>query len=361
MDATTSLVHAKGKISSIGIGVIGYGYWGPNLVRNFSDLDECQVLAVSDLSPQRLMSLRRQRSVRTTPDYRDLLKMPDVDAIAIATPVGTHYDLALESLRAEKHVLVEKPITETFAQAMHLVEEAARRHLTLMVDHTFVYTPAVQKMRSMICDGTIGIPYYYDSIRVNLGLFQSDVNVIWDLAVHDYSIIDYVLDQQPVAVSANGASHVPNSPENIAYITLYFDSGLIAHVNVNWLAPVKIRRTLIGGSQKMIVFDDLEASEKIKVYDKGVTLSDDAARLEQMRVGYRAGDMWAPQLATTEALRTGAEHFVKCIQDGSTPVTGGLAGARIVRMLEATTRSLLRRGDPVDLTSLGEERPHVAN
>ena len=361
MESLDPVADVRGKIANIGIGVIGYGYWGPNLVRNFSDLDDAQVLAVSDVSPQRLMNVRRHRSVRTTSDYRDLLRMPDVDAIAIATPVCTHYELALASLRAGKHVLVEKPMTETFDQSMHLVEEAARRNLTLMVDHTFVYTPAVQKMRKLVSDGTIGVPYYYDSVRVNLGLFQTDVNVIWDLAVHDYAIIDYVLDQQPTAVSANGASHVANSPENIAYITLYFDSGLIAHINVNWLAPVKVRRTLIGGSQKMVVFDDLEASEKIKVYDKGVTLSDDASRLEQMRVGYRAGDMWAPQLATTEALRTGAQHFVDCIGKGERPITDGLAGARVVRLLEATARSLQRRGDPVEVaTTSAEERPHVA-
>jgi predicted dehydrogenase len=354
------LAGARGKIATVGIGVIGYGYWGPNLVRNFFDLEDAQVMAVCDVTPQRLMHVRRQRSVRTTSEYRDLLAMPDVDAVAIATPVSTHYELALASLRAGKHVLVEKPMTETVEQAMHLVEEAARRKLTLMVDHTFVYTPAVQKMRRLVADGTIGVPYYYDSTRVNLGLFQTDVNVIWDLAVHDYSIIDYVLGQQPTAVSANGASHVPNSPENIAYITLYFDSGLIAHINVNWLAPVKVRRTLIGGSQKMVVFDDLEASEKIKVYDKGVTLSDDASRLEQMRVGYRAGDMWAPQLAATEALRTGTQHFVDCIKTGERPITDGLAGARVVQLLTATTRSLQRRGDPIEVAFSAGERPHVA-
>jgi predicted dehydrogenase len=353
------VIGAKGKVSRIGVGVVGYGYWGPNLVRNFAESDDAQVLAVSDLSANRLMNVRRQRSVRTCTDYREILAMPDVDAVVIATPVHSHFDIALAALRAGKHVLVEKPMTQTAEQAERLIEEAANRRLILMVDHTFVYTPAVGKMREIIASDALGDIFYYDSIRVNLGLFQRDVNVIWDLAVHDFSIIDYLFDDRAVAVSANGASHVPDSPENIAYISVFFASGMIAHVNVNWLAPVKVRRTLIGGSRKMIVFDDLEPSEKVKVYDKGVTVTDDTAEIRRLRIGYRAGDMWAPQLSTKEALRTGAEHFIACIGSGSAPITDGAAGLRVVRILEATTRSMQRRGDPVELAARVQERPNA--
>jgi predicted dehydrogenase len=336
----------------IGIGVIGYGYWGPNLVRNFAETAGARVVCVSDRRRERLdAAAGRYPSVRVSTDYRDLVADPAVDAVAIATPVSTHHDLAMAALEAGKHVLVEKPIAATSAQAERLIEEAARRGLILMVDHTFVYTGAVMKMRELARGGELGDIYYYDSVRINLGLFQHDVNVLWDLAVHDLSIMDDVLGVQPVAVSATGLSHVAGEPENIAYMTMFFESKLIAHVHVNWLAPVKVRRTLLGGSRRMIVFDDLEASEKIKVYDKGISVNPSPENVYQMLVGYRTGDMWAPQLAVREALHTEAAHFIECIERSTPPRTDGQAGLRVVRLLEAATSSMAQQGRPVALAA----------
>ena len=336
----------------IGVGVIGYGYWGPNLVRNFYEVPGSQVIAVSDLRSERLAQAQaRYPTVRVTQDYRDLLADTAIDAIAIATPVSTHFELAMQTLRAGKHVLVEKPLAATSEQAVWLIEEADRRNRVLMVDHTFVYTGAVRKIRELVASNELGDIYYYDSVRVNLGLFQHDVNVIWDLAVHDLSIMDYVLPSQPCAVCATGMSHVPGEPENIAYLTLFFDGCLMAHIHVNWLAPVKVRRTLIGGSQKMIVYDDLEPSEKVKVYDKGITINESPESIYQMLIGYRTGDMWAPQLDMTEALRTEALHFIRCVEEGERPITDGEAGLRVVRILEAATQSMAGRGRLVELNT----------
>jgi predicted dehydrogenase len=340
-------------MSEIGIGVIGYGYWGPNLVRNFAETDGVRVVAVSDLRQDKLAeAARRHPGIAAIADHRELLRYPGVDAIVVATPVSTHYELGLATLRAGKHLLLEKPMAETSEQGQHLLDEALRQRLVLMVDHTFVYAAAVRKIRELVSDGQLGDIYYYDSTRVNLGLFQRDTNVIWDLAVHDLSIMDYVLDQRPLAVSANGACHVAGRPENMAYVTVFCEGNLIAHINVNWLAPVKVRKTLIGGSRKMIVFDDLEPSEKVKIYDKGVMVSDSHDDIYQMMVGYRLGDMWAPQIPAREALRVEAEHFVSCVQSGSSPITDGAAGLRVVRLLEAATRSMRRRGEPVDLAPI---------
>ncbi len=334
----------------INIGIVGYGYWGPNLVRNFSEARGSQVRAVCDLRPENLAAMsRRYPAIKATRDFADLLRDPEIDAIAIATPVRTHFELALAALEAGKHVLLEKPMTETTQQAQRLVDLAKRRRLILMVDHTFIYTPAVRKIRQLVSAGELGDIYYYDSIRVNLGLFQHDVNVIWDLAVHDFSILEYVLGEHPVAISANGASPVARSPESIAYVSMFFDSGVIAHINVNWLAPVKVRQTLIGGSRKMIVVDELAPSEKIKVYDKGVTLTDDPDKIYQLRIGYRAGDMWAPQLATSEALLVEAEHFINCIEHNRVPDTDGAMGLRVVELLEAASKSMKLRGQPIEL------------
>jgi predicted dehydrogenase len=337
----------------INVGVIGYGYWGPNLVRNFAETPGSQVVGVSDLRPERLSSVQaRYPAIKTTTDYRELLTDPSIDAIAIATPVSTHFDLASQALQAGKHVFVEKPMTATSEQATRLVEEAARRNRVLMVDHTFVYTGAVRKMRDLVEKNEVGEIYYYDSVRVNLGLFQHDVNVIWDLAVHDLSIMDYVLRVFPVAVSATGMSHLSGQPENVAYVTLFFETNMIAHLHVNWLSPVKVRRTLVGGSLKMIVYDDLEPSDRIKVYDKGVTVNKSPESIYQMLVGYRTGDMWAPQLDITEALRVEALHFIHCIEKGERPLTDGEAGLRVVKVLEAATQSILERGRPVKLDIL---------
>jgi predicted dehydrogenase len=334
----------------IRIGVIGYGYWGPNLVRNFADLADARVAVVADSRPERLaQAARRYPGVRVTTDALDLIADPDVDAVAIATPVALHFELARAALLAGKHVLVEKPMASSSDEAGRLIDEAARRGLVLMVDHTFVYTGAVQKMRELVVGGHLGDISYYDSVRINLGLFQQDVNVLWDLAVHDLSIMDFVLPQQPVAVSATGLAHVPGRPENIAYMTMFFESPVVAHVHASWLAPVKVRRTLLGGSQKMIVFDDLEASEKIKVYDSGISVDPSPENVYQMLVGYRTGDMWAPKLAVSEALHVEAAHFVDCVAHGTRPQSDGEAGLRVLRLLEAASASMRQHGRPVDI------------
>jgi len=334
----------------INIGVVGFGYWGPNLVRNFAEAPDSQVAAVCDLRPERLALVQsRYPAIETTTNYREVLTNQRIDAIAIATSVSTHFELAMQALQAGKHVLVEKPLTATSEQAIQLIEEANRQNRVLMVDHTFVYTGAVRKIQELAANNGLGDIYYYDSVRVNLGLFQHDVNVIWDLAVHDLSIMDYVLPSQPCAVSATGISHVPGEPEDVAYITLFFDGRLIAHIHINWLAPVKVRRTLIGGSQKMIVYDDLEPSERVKVYDKGITINESPESVYKMLVGYRAGDMWAPQLDMTEALKTEALHFIRCVEEGERPITDGEAGLRVVRILEAATQSMAERGRLVEL------------
>jgi predicted dehydrogenase len=337
----------------IGIGVIGFGYWGPNLVRNFHEMPDSRVLAVSDLRMDRLaLAASRYPGIGIMQNPSELIRSPAVDAVVIATPVSTHFELAMEALKAGKHVLVEKPLAMTGEQSWQLIEEAEKRRLVLLVDHTFVYTGSVRKMRELIESGDVGDLYYYDSVRVNLGLFQHDVNVLWDLAVHDLSIMDHLLPMKPRAVSATGMRHVAQEPENIAYLTLFYDSSLIAHIHVNWLAPVKVRRTLIGGSRKMIIYDDVEPSEKVKVYDKGVTTERQQAHSEavyKMLVGYRAGDMWAPQLDAAEALKTEARHFLDCIAGRAVPMTNGEAGARIVQILEAATLSMAERGRLIEL------------
>lgn len=337
-------------MNTIQIGVVGYGYWGPNLVRNYMETPGAKVLTVSDLETERLKLVKiRYPTIETTTRYEEVIANKSIDAIVIATPVSTHFEMALQALRAGKHVLVEKPLAQTAEQAAQLIKEADQRGLALMVDHTFVYTGAVRKIRELVASDELGEIYYYDSVRINLGLFQHDVNVLWDLAVHDLAIMDYVLNAFPVAVSATGISNVPGQPENIAYMTLYFESNLIAHIHVNWLAPVKVRRTLVGGSRKMVVYDDLEPSEKIKVYNKGITVNQNPDNLLRMRVDYRIGDMWAPQLDRTEALRAEADHFIHCINNKECPLTDGQAGLRVVRILQAASQSIAERGRPVEL------------
>jgi len=334
----------------IGVGVIGYGYWGPNLVRNFSEADGSRVVAISDLNPDRLnRATRRYSDVSTALDAEALITSPDVDAVVIATPVSTHFELGMRALAAGKHVWVEKPLAATSDQARRLRDEAAARKLVLMVDHTFVYTGAVRKIGELVRTGQLGDLYYYDSVRVNLGLFQNDVDVMWDLAVHDLSIMDYVLDSKPRAVSAIGSAHVPGRAANVAYLTCLFEDSLIAHFHVNWLAPVKVRRTLIGGNRQMIVFDDLEPSEKVRVYDKGITVDQGPEDRYETLVSYRTGDMWAPQLETTEALANAAQDFLGAIAAGAEPETNGTVGLRVVRILEAATRSMKHNGQLVEL------------
>lgn len=332
------------------IGVVGYGYWGPNLVRNFAEYPGSRVVAVADMRLDRLAPVRqRYPDVSTTTDYRDLLNDATIDAVVVSTPISTHFDLALAALQAGKHVLVEKTLTATSAQTERLIEEAEKRHLVLMVDHTFVYTGAVQKIKEVIDAGRLGRLYYYDSVRVNLGLFQHDVNVLWDLAVHDLSIMDHVLRKMPSAVAATGVASVPGRPINTGYLTCFFEGNLLAHFHVNWLAPVKIRRTLIGGDAQMIVYDDLEPSEKVKIYDRGITVDRPSEAAYELLVGYRSGDMWAPQVSLTEALRVETQNFVECVHTGQKPVTDGHSGLRIIRILEAATESLQQRGRPVEI------------
>lgn len=336
----------------IRIGVVGYGYWGPNLVRNFFEAPGAQVAGVSDLRAERLALVSsRYPTIAKTQNVLDLIEDPTIDAVAIATPVSTHYELAMRALQHDKHVLVEKPLASNTEQVQRLIDLARKRNRVLMVDHTFVYTGAVRKIRELVDSGSLGEIYYYDSVRVNLGLFQHDVNVLWDLAVHDLSIMDYVLPFRPCAVSATGLSHVPGGTENIAYLTLFFEGSQIGHIHVNWLAPVKLRRTLIGASRKMIVYDDLDLAEKIKVYDKGITLNNhqNEEKLYQMLVGYRTGDMLAPQVDGTEALRREVDHFLQCIQQQQEPETGGSAGLRVVEILQAASQSMSQRGRPIEL------------
>jgi predicted dehydrogenase len=341
----------------IGVGVIGYGYWGPNLVRNFFECPATQVIAVADFNPSRLgVVQQRYPALETTNEYRDLLHNPRVEAIAISTPVASHFPLAMEALEAGKHVLLEKPMTASSDQALRLIDEAEKRRLVLMVDHTFVYTGAVRKIRELIARGSLGEIYYYDSTRVNLGLFQHDVDVIWDLAVHDLSIMEFVLPESPIAVSATGIGHVHGAAENIAYVTAFYESSLIAHLNVNWLSPVKVRKTLIGGSRQMIVYDDMENSEKVKLYDKGITVKNSPESVYKQLVGYRSGDMYCPQLDITEALKIEAQHFAECIERGETPLTDGFAGLRVVSVLEAATRSMKERGKSVPLAAYDSVR-----
>ena len=330
------------------VGVIGYGYWGPNLVRNFAEAVGSAVACVADQSADRRDAVKRSHPLATVyQSAGELIADANVEAVAVATPVSTHFAIAMEALRAGKHVLIEKPMTTTSEEALRLIEEAEKRHLVLMVDHTFVYTGAVRKIHQIITEGQLGRIYYYDSVRVNLGLFQTDVSVLWDLAVHDLSIIDRVLQHRPVAVAAHAVSHVSGYPANVGYVTLYFPENQIAHVHVNWLAPVKVRTTLIGGSDRMILYDDVEPSEKVKVYDKGAM--PDASERYKLLVKYRFGDMWAPQLDTSEALQYEIAHFVDCVRNGVQPITDGQAGMRVVKILEAADRSINSGGRILEL------------
>jgi predicted dehydrogenase len=333
--------------SVLNVGVIGYGYWGPNIVRNFQGQERSRVVAVCDKLPKSLQRVRQAfPDMPTTSDCGEMLTSPKIDAVAIVTPVWTHFELAKTALENGKHVFVEKPFTCTTAQAEELIELAERRHLKIMVDHTFLFTGAVKRMKELIDDGTLGELYYYDSTRVNLGLFQHDVNVLWDLAPHDLAIMDYLIKEQPEAVVATGERHL-NGVADIAFMTLYYPNNMIGHINVNWLSPVKVRTTLIGGEKKMLVWNDLEADEKLKVYDKGVQMSGDG--VYQLLVSYRSGDMWSPRVEQVEALKMEAAYFVDCIVNDKVPFNDGVAGLRVVRMLEAADQSLQQKGKIVRL------------
>ncbi len=333
---------------AIRVGVIGYGYWGPNIVRNLSGLEQCELAAVCDKNPNALKRVARAYpGVRATTEFSDVLRSPDVDAVAVVTPVWTHFELAKAALENGKHVFVEKPFTSTSRQAEELIELAERKNLRIMVDHTFLFNGAVRKIRELVDRGALGPLYYFDSTRVNLGLFQHDVSVIWDLAPHDLSIMDHVLQQEPEAVVATGGKHF-NELADMAFITVYFPGNLIAHINVNWLSPVKVRTTLIGGKDKMLVWNDLEPDEKIRVYDKGVDVANGQG-LYDLLVSYRSGDIWAPKVDATEALKVELGYFIDCIQQNRTPLNDGAAGLRVVRLLEGAEASLKERGKLVQL------------
>jgi predicted dehydrogenase len=323
----------------VNFGVIGYGYWGPNVVRNLTNLDDSQVLAIAERCPSaRKRAQGAYPGIAVTSDAWEVIALPNIDAIAVVTPVWTHYELAKAALENGKHVFVEKPFTSNAGQAEELINLAQKKHLTIMVDHTFLFTGAVKKIAQLLDEGTLGKLYYYDATRVNLGLFQHDINVLWDLAPHDLSIMDHLIKASPEAIVATGQKHL-NGHEDVAYMTLYFPEKVIAHINVNWLSPVKVRTTLMGGERRMLVWNDLDADEKVKVYDRGVNITNREGVYELL-VNYRSGDMWAPQLEQVEALRQELSYFVECISSGTNPINDGCAGLRVVRMLEAASQSL---------------------
>ena len=336
------------------IAVIGYGYWGPNLVRNFAWSEGCEVKYVCDINPNRLTKIRYQfpNVGEVTSDFSKVIHDPDIDAVAIATPVHSHFDLAKQALAAGKHVLLEKPMTDKMQDAEILCKLADDKNLILMVDHTFLFTGAVRKIKELTDSGSIGNIYYFDSIRVNLGLFQRDVNVIWDLAAHDLSILRYVLDKQPVSISATGVSHLGSDLENLAYVSVFYSDSTMAHFHVNWLSPIKVRQIMIGGADKMIVYDDMENVEKVKVYDKGIDLKDSSkSQLYETLIQYRTGDMYAPKLDNKEALKLECEYFLDSIKASKRPVNDGRFGLQVVSMLEAAQKSIKQKGKIVEINS----------
>lgn len=330
------------------IGVIGYGYWGPNIVRSFNSTQKAKVVSVCDTDRNVLLQFKKNYPfTKTFLDHNKITKAKDIDIVAIVTPVAAHFALAKDALKNGKNIFVEKPFTLNIREAEELIELANKKNLKIMVDHTFLFTGAVKKIKELIDDNVLGNLYYYDSTRVNLGLFQHDVNVIWDLAPHDFSIMDYCLKEKPVAISAIGSGHI-SGLENIAYIVAHFNNNMIAHFNVNWLSPVKVRTTLIGGAKKMLVWNDLETDEKIKIYDRGVKVKTRQGIYKQL-IEYRLGDMWSPRIDHAEALKLESEYFIECIAKGKTPINDGRAGLRIVEMLEAADKSLKHKGALIKL------------
>lgn len=344
-------------MASVKLAVVGCGYWGQNLIRNFAEVDGAELATVCDLEEKALAKVqKRYPTVSLTQDLDQVLADPGIDAVVIATPISTHYSYAQKALLAGKHVLVEKPMTTSAALVLDLMDTAAQANRKLMVDHTFLYTSAVRKMKQLINAGEIGDLLYFDSIRINLGLVQSDTNVLWDLGPHDFSIMDYLCDLEPKSVSANAVKHLHCPHENVAYVTVRFSNNLIAHFHLNWLAPVKVRTTIVGGSKKMLVYNDMENSEKVKVYDRGITQNHDPARRERMLTGYRNGDILVPNLETTEALKLMAQEFVNSIREDRNPLTDGASAYRVVRLLEAAQRSIEQNGREIDLDLPGRLR-----
>lgn len=330
----------------VNVAVIGCGYWGPNLIRNFVACSETKLLWACDMDEGRLKkALGPYPSVKGTTKLEDILTDNTLQGITIATPVDTHYDIAKACLQNGKHVLIEKPLASNIIQGDELVSLAMEKSLQIMCDHTFCYTGAVRKIQEIINSGKLGQPLYFDSVRVNLGLFQRDINVVWDLAPHDLSILDFIFDEKPISVSAHGVCHVQNNLENIAYVSLRYSTPFISHLNVNWLSPVKIRKIIIGGSEKMLVWDDMDPAEKIKIYDKGIMNSvDDHEGKKQLMISYRSGDMYAPITDQTEALALIVKEFADCIIENRPALTDGEAGLRVLRVLDAAERSVKADG-----------------
>jgi predicted dehydrogenase len=333
----------------IKIGIIGYGYWGPNVVRNFLSTKGAQIISICDINKDALNKARKNYpKLEMVSDSSEILTSSEIDAVAIVTPVYTHFELAKKAIENGKHIFVEKPFTSSVAEAEELIELAEKKNVKIMVDHTFLFTGAVRKIKKLIEDGTLGNIYYFDSTRVNLGLFQHDINVIWDLAPHDLSIMDYVIQEKPSGITATGIEHFGRGLEDVAYITVFFDKDIIAHFNVNWLSPVKIRMTLIGGEKKMLVWNDLESDEKVKIYDRGVNVEDKKG-IYELLVSYRSGDIWTPMVEETEALKLEAEYFIECIENNKTPINDGYAGLRVVKILEASDLSIKNNGKMVKI------------
>ena len=334
-------------VTPLRVAVAGFGYWGPNLARNAANHPGMDLVAIVDANPRRLAAAKAAYPmVRLTTDARDVLASPDVDAVFVATPPETHCALVLEALERGKHVLVEKPLATSSHDAERMVAAAAQAERVLSVDHTFLFTPAVRKMQSYFAAGEMGEVYYYDSTRINLGIFQSNANVIWDLAPHDISIMLHLLGEPVTSVSAFGARHVDMKNENIAYLTFQFESSLLAHLHVNWLAPTKIRRTIIGASRKMLVYDDIEPDEKLKVYDCGAQIATDVEEIYGRLVEYRTGDVVSPRLDKTEALAAEMDHFVNVVRGAEPPISDGAFGLEVVRIIDAAQRSLANGGIP---------------
>jgi len=324
----------------INVGIIGYGYWGPNVARNFNACERAQIVSICDLNQKRLnLAKTTYPFIETHNDPEALIRSKDIDAVAVVTPVFSHYELSRLALENGKHIFVEKPFTSTVAQGEELIELATKNGRLIMVDHTFLFTGAVRKMREIVESGELGELFFYDSVRVNLGLFQHDINVVWDLAPHDFSIMDYLIDKTPDAISALGTEHFGRGLEDVAYVAAHFDNGFIAHFHCNWLSPVKVRRTLISGAKKMLVWDDLSSDEKVKIYDKGVNIKNTVG-IHELLVSYRSGDVHIPKVDTTEALKLEVDYFVDCLEYDQKPFNDGEAGLRVVRMLEAANTSL---------------------
>jgi predicted dehydrogenase len=338
-------------MNRIKIGIIGCGYWGPNLIRNFASCEDTEVVAVCDTNPARLETVGRNFSHLPRVGSLDELLAVPLDAVAIATPVSTHYPLAERCLNAGLHVLVEKPLASSVPEARALIEIATRQGRVLMVDHTYLFNNAVRRIKEIVDAGELGELYYVDSVRINLGLFQHDINVVWDLAPHDLSIVDYVLGRAPRSISAWGCAHAHPDVEDMAYVNIDYDDRLLANFHVNWLSPVKVRQMIFAGSRKSLIFNDLSPTEPIKVYNRGIDVGENPDERRKLMINYRSGDVWSPHVDSCEPLQAAVSHFAECIREAKPPLSDGSLGLRMVRLLESATRSLRAQGGRVVLSN----------